>query len=52
MQILDDDGIAAPGEIIRPHDIYINKQSPVVTRGTLLKTALPDRFITQNMMQY
>ncbi|XP_052171980.1 DNA-directed RNA polymerase III subunit 2 isoform X2 [Diospyros lotus] len=33
MQILDDDGLAAPGEIIRPHDIYINKQSPVVTRG-------------------
>ncbi|CAI9113304.1 OLC1v1013878C1 [Oldenlandia corymbosa var. corymbosa] len=33
MQILDDDGIAAPGEIIRTHDIYINKQSPTVTRG-------------------
>ncbi|KAL0425410.1 UNVERIFIED_CONTAM: DNA-directed RNA polymerase III subunit, partial [Sesamum radiatum] len=33
MQILDDDGLAAPGEIIRPHDIYINKESPIVTRG-------------------
>ncbi|XP_060177518.1 DNA-directed RNA polymerase III subunit 2-like [Lycium barbarum] len=31
MQILDDDGMAAPGEIIRPHDIYINKESPTVT---------------------
>ncbi|XP_061343132.1 DNA-directed RNA polymerase III subunit 2 [Gastrolobium bilobum] len=32
MQILDDDGLAAPGEIIRPNDIYINKQSPIDTR--------------------
>lgn len=22
-----------PGEIIRPHDIYINKQSPKITKG-------------------
>ncbi|KAF3652290.1 DNA-directed RNA polymerase III subunit RPC2 [Capsicum annuum] len=44
MQILDDDGIAAPGEIIRRHDIYINKESPTVTRripGTS-PTVLPD----------
>uniref|UniRef100_A0A7N2LV03 DNA-directed RNA polymerase subunit beta n=1 Tax=Quercus lobata TaxID=97700 RepID=A0A7N2LV03_QUELO len=34
MRILDDDGIASPGEIISPQDIYINKQSPAVTRGT------------------
>ena len=27
-QILDGDGIAAPGEIIRNHDIYVNKWSP------------------------
>ncbi|GFY88571.1 nuclear RNA polymerase C2 [Actinidia rufa] len=33
MQILDDDGLAAPGEIIRPNDIYINKQSPIDTRS-------------------
>ncbi|GLT95236.1 hypothetical protein SLE2022_129300 [Rubroshorea leprosula] len=33
MQILDDDGLAAPGEIIRPGDIYINKQSPINTRA-------------------
>ncbi|KAI8532058.1 hypothetical protein RHMOL_Rhmol11G0183900 [Rhododendron molle] len=36
MQILDDDGLAAPGEIIRPHDIYINRQSPVATRGAMV----------------
>ncbi|PHT63357.1 hypothetical protein T459_32721 [Capsicum annuum] len=44
MQILDDDEIAAPGEIIRRHDIYINKESPIVTRwipGTS-PTVLPD----------
>lgn len=35
-QILDDDGLASPGEIIRPHDIYINKESPVVTRGPIV----------------
>ncbi|GLJ24758.1 hypothetical protein SUGI_0473260 [Cryptomeria japonica] len=28
-QILDADGIAAPGEIIRPADVYINKESPI-----------------------
>ncbi|KAL8506631.1 hypothetical protein ACS0TY_017502 [Phlomoides rotata] len=33
MQILDDDGLAAPGEIIRPGDIYINKQSPIRNTG-------------------
>ncbi|OMP08928.1 hypothetical protein COLO4_05983 [Corchorus olitorius] len=45
MQILDDDGIAAPGEIIRPDDVYINKQSPVITRGSRITSAepLPDK---------
>ncbi|KAK6232207.1 hypothetical protein SCA6_002280, partial [Theobroma cacao] len=33
MQILDDDGLAAPGEIIKPNDIYINKESPIHTTG-------------------
>ncbi|XP_010043725.2 DNA-directed RNA polymerase III subunit 2 [Eucalyptus grandis] len=33
MQILDNDGIAAPGEIIRPNDVYINKESPIITKG-------------------
>ncbi|OMO61172.1 hypothetical protein CCACVL1_23713 [Corchorus capsularis] len=41
MQILDDDGIAAPGEIIRPDDVYINKQSPVITRGSRITSAEP-----------
>uniref|UniRef100_A0A1J3DA34 DNA-directed RNA polymerase subunit beta n=1 Tax=Noccaea caerulescens TaxID=107243 RepID=A0A1J3DA34_NOCCA len=35
MQILDDDGIASPGEIIRPNDVYINKQIPVDTRENI-----------------
>ncbi|CAN7124374.1 unnamed protein product [Brassica rapa subsp. narinosa] len=35
MQILDDDGIATPGEIIRPNDVYINKQIPVDTRNKI-----------------
>lgn len=35
MKILDDDGLAAPGEIIRPQDIYINKETPTVTRGPI-----------------
>lgn len=43
MQILDDDGLAAPGEIIRPHDIYINKESPINTRGHIASPmGLPD----------
>ncbi|KAF7825950.1 DNA-directed RNA polymerase III subunit 2 isoform X1 [Senna tora] len=44
MQILDEDGLAAPGEIIRPNDIYINKQSPINTRTQIIGSAanLPD----------
>ncbi|PHT43439.1 DNA-directed RNA polymerase III subunit RPC2 [Capsicum baccatum] len=43
MQILDDDGLAAPGEIIQPHDIYINKESPTVTRTPVTSPmGLPD----------
>ncbi|OAY53344.1 DNA-directed RNA polymerase III subunit 2 [Manihot esculenta] len=38
-RVLDDDGLAAPGEIIRPGDIYINKESPVETRGQLKSAA-------------
>lgn len=44
-QVLDDDGLAAPGEIIRPNDIYINKQSPKVTRE-LVKTGVADRSVS------
>ncbi|CAJ2675570.1 unnamed protein product [Trifolium pratense] len=39
MQILDDDGIAAPGEIISPNHIYINKQSPIETRNSVSSIA-------------
>ncbi|EPS66119.1 hypothetical protein M569_08657, partial [Genlisea aurea] len=42
-QVLDDDGLASPGLIIRPHDTYINKESPMVS--TKLQTSsvtLPD----------
>lgn len=35
IQVLDKDGLAAPGEILRNGDIYINKESPVETRGPL-----------------
>uniref|UniRef100_A0A2P2MN85 DNA-directed RNA polymerase n=1 Tax=Rhizophora mucronata TaxID=61149 RepID=A0A2P2MN85_RHIMU len=38
-RVLDDDGLAAPGEIIRPGDIYINKESPIETRGQLKSAA-------------
>ncbi|OEL36735.1 DNA-directed RNA polymerase III subunit 2 [Dichanthelium oligosanthes] len=30
MRALDEDGIAAPGQIIRNHDVYVNKQTPSV----------------------
>lgn len=43
--MLDDDGLAAPGEIIRRNDILINKQVPIVTRGQF-KSALNDRLAT------
>ncbi|CAN0910483.1 DNA-directed RNA polymerase III subunit 2 [Linum grandiflorum] len=35
-RVLDDDGIAAPGQIIRTDDIYVNKETPVETKtGTV-----------------
>ncbi|MBA0697312.1 hypothetical protein Goari_020858, partial [Gossypium aridum] len=41
--ILDDDGIASPGEIIRPNDILLNKEVPIHTRGTRVSSdSLPD----------
>ncbi|KAF5175371.1 Dna-directed rna polymerase subunit beta [Thalictrum thalictroides] len=42
MQILDDDGLASPGETIRPNDIYINKQSPSVKLSGGSSAGLPD----------
>ncbi|GBG88963.1 hypothetical protein CBR_g48573, partial [Chara braunii] len=42
-QILDQDGIASVGEMIRPGDVYVNKQSPVNTRDPVANPmALPD----------
>ncbi|KAI3892847.1 hypothetical protein MKW92_036924 [Papaver armeniacum] len=35
MRILDKDGIAIPGQIIRPRDIYVNKEVPKDTQGTV-----------------
>ncbi|XP_050232064.1 DNA-directed RNA polymerase III subunit 2 isoform X2 [Mercurialis annua] len=32
-RVLDDDGIVAPGEIIRPSDIYVKKECPLETMG-------------------
>ncbi|KAK4795697.1 hypothetical protein SAY86_028023 [Trapa natans] len=42
MKILDDDGIAAPGEIIKPGDIYVNKETPLITRGPPIMTGLKE----------
>ncbi|KAI4323589.1 hypothetical protein L6164_023183 [Bauhinia variegata] len=44
MQALDDDGIAAPGEIIRNTDVCVNKQSPISTKMPITGSAanLPD----------
>ncbi|KAL5159622.1 Regulatory-associated protein of TOR 1 [Glycine soja] len=54
MMILDDDGIAAPGEILRPYDIYINKQSPIDTRTPKTGSAanLPDSAYRSNAQSF
>ncbi|XP_059652045.1 DNA-directed RNA polymerase III subunit 2 [Cornus florida] len=52
MQILDDDGIAAPGEIIRPNDIYVNRESPKITKGPPLPHGLPDGAYKQSRQIY
>ncbi|KAK9663844.1 hypothetical protein RND81_14G002200 [Saponaria officinalis] len=33
MQALDEDGIAAPGQVVRPDDFLVNKQTPFDIRG-------------------
>ncbi|TMW95667.1 hypothetical protein EJD97_008514, partial [Solanum chilense] len=43
MQILDDDGLATPGEIIKPRDIYINKESPTITSSWTSRDRPPMR---------
>eukprot|EP00741_Cyanophora_paradoxa_P012669 tig00020614_g12240.t1 len=53
MQILDDDGICAPGEIIHPGDVYINKQVPMNTSDNLANPdALPDSAYKPQQMTY
>ncbi|GAB4827756.1 DNA-directed RNA polymerase III subunit 2 [Ancistrocladus abbreviatus] len=43
MQALADDGVAAPGEIVRPDDILLNKETPMITRGKEISAGgLPD----------
>lgn len=50
-QIVDSDGIASPGEIIRNHDIYVYKQSPRITGGARPNVALKDKdYINTNAM--
>jgi DNA-directed RNA polymerase III subunit RPC2 len=43
-QALDEDGFIAPGQIIRNHDIYVNKQTPKVAT-TAPGTVLTSRWV-------
>jgi DNA-directed RNA polymerase III subunit RPC2 len=44
-RLLDRDGIARPGEVLQPGDIYVNKQMPVNTRDPIQAPgAMPDSF--------
>ncbi|KAK6163105.1 hypothetical protein DH2020_002946 [Rehmannia glutinosa] len=53
VQILDDDGLAAPGQIIRNMDVYIKKQSPKITRGPVQPRAdLADSAYTSSKQTY
>ncbi|KAK6916109.1 RNA polymerase Rpb2, domain 5 [Dillenia turbinata] len=52
-QILDDDGLASPGEIIRSNDIYINRESPINTKETVANPmALPDSAYKPSRLTY
>eukprot|EP00262_Sarcandra_glabra_P018172 TRINITY_DN6450_c0_g1_i1.p1 TRINITY_DN6450_c0_g1~~TRINITY_DN6450_c0_g1_i1.p1 ORF type:complete len:889 (+),score=133.16 TRINITY_DN6450_c0_g1_i1:248-2668(+) len=52
-QILDSDGIAAPGEIIREQNVYINKQIPINTADTVSRpTELPDSAYKSTPQRY
>ncbi|CAH9134445.1 unnamed protein product [Cuscuta epithymum] len=44
MQILDDDGLASPGELIKAKDVYMYKGTPHITRGPPVQSpmALPE----------
>lgn len=37
--MLDDDGLAAPGEIIKLNNVYVKKESPLETRGNIKSSA-------------
>ncbi|CAN6485138.1 unnamed protein product [Victoria cruziana] len=51
--VLDADGIGGPGEIIRPKDIYLNKQSPINTRDRFDHPMdLPDSAYKQSGLSY
>ncbi|PIA61730.1 hypothetical protein AQUCO_00200015v1 [Aquilegia coerulea] len=53
MQILDDDGLAAPGETIRQNDIYINKQSPIDVKNNVASSVgLPDSAYRPSIQTY
>ncbi|GFQ07093.1 DNA-directed RNA polymerase iii subunit rpc2 [Phtheirospermum japonicum] len=53
MQVLDDDGLAAPGQTIQNDDIYINKQAPIVTRGPSNSSVkLPDSAYNDTPQKY
>eukprot|EP00271_Cylindrocystis_brebissonii_P011391 TRINITY_DN2883_c0_g1_i3.p1 TRINITY_DN2883_c0_g1~~TRINITY_DN2883_c0_g1_i3.p1 ORF type:complete len:1136 (+),score=226.28 TRINITY_DN2883_c0_g1_i3:22-3408(+) len=52
-QLLDFDGIAAVGEMIRPGDIYVNKQTPLNTRDPIANPqAMPDSFYRNSPSVY
>ncbi|MCO5550846.1 hypothetical protein L7F22_004339 [Adiantum nelumboides] len=52
-QLQDYDGIAGVGEIIRPGDIYINKESPINTRDNMPNPmAIPDSAYKPTPMTY
>lgn len=52
-QLLDYDGIAAVGEMIRPGDIYVNKQTPINTRDPIANPqSLPDSFYRNTPQTY
>ena len=44
MRILDQDGITAVGEYIRPGDVYINMHRPSNIRDPILSATVPDNF--------
>ncbi|XP_050380845.1 DNA-directed RNA polymerase III subunit 2 isoform X2 [Argentina anserina] len=50
-RILDDDGIAAPGEIITTDDIYVKKQVPLVTTGPI-RSGLKDSEYRTSLQKY